>query len=182
MATFTLRDHLAGRQETESRLQSGDEKFMRAAIEQARIGERTAGCGAVGCVIVRGDSILSAGCNESELRHDPTAHAEVVTLRKLGALLQVEDFSGCTLYVTLQPCSMCAAACVWARINRIVFGATRALVHPMYFDAKHVNAADLIADAFKEDIEIVGGVLAEQCAGFYYQPDDHPPIEDQNNR
>lgn len=154
-----------------------DEHFMRAAIEQAGLGDRSPGAGEVGCVIVKGDSILAAGFNEATLQHDPTAHAEVVTLRKLGALLQSEDFDGCTLYVTLQPCSMCAAACVWAKISRIVFGATRADVHSMYFDAKHLNATDLIADAFKEDIEITGGVLAVDCSAFYYKPEDSPPVE-----
>lgn len=163
-------------------MRSNDEKFMQAAIEQARIGDRTTGCGAVGCVIVQGDSVVASGYNEAEARHDPTAHAEIVTLRKLGQQVKATDFSGCTLYVTLQPCSMCAAACVWAKLNRIVFGASRADVHSMYFDVKHVNATDLIADAFKEDVTIVGGVLADQCAVFYYRPGDDPPVDEQVNR
>ncbi len=159
-----------------------DEHFMRAAIEQARIGDRTPGAGEVGCVIVRDGQIVASGHNEAEMRHDPTAHAEIVTLRKLGQQTKATDFSGSTLYVTLQPCSMCAAACIWAKINRIVFGATRADVNSMYFDARHVNATDLIADAFKEDIEIVGGILAKECSTFYYKPGETPPIEEQQNR
>ena len=173
---------MAASHEKGGRLQLSDEDFMRAAIVQAQLGDRTPGGAAVGCVIVREGSIIASGFNESELHHDPTAHAEIVTMRKLGASLKSEDFTGCTLYVTLQPCSMCAAACVWAKINRIVFGASRGDVHSMYFDAKHVNAVDLIADAFKEDIEIVGEILAQQCAIFYYKPSDSPPIEDQKNR
>ena len=77
---------------------------------------------------------------------------------------------------------MCAAACIWAKISRIVYGATRSDVNSMYFDAKHVNAADLVADAFKEDVEIVGGVLAAECAKFYYKPEDIPPADEQKNR
>ncbi len=158
-----------------------DEKFMRLAIEQAHQGDRTPGAGEVGCVIVREGEVLAVGHNEAELRHDPTAHAEIVTLRKLGETLQTTDFCGCTLYCTLQPCGMCSIACVWAKITRIVYGATRNDVHSMYFDTKHFNTADLIRDAFREDIELVGGVLAEECAQFYYQPGDHPPREEQVN-
>jgi len=159
-----------------------DEDFMRAAIEQARKGDQTPGAGEVGCVMVRDGQIVASGFNEAEMRHDPTAHAEIVTLRKWGQQTKTKDFSGCTLYVTLQPCSMCAAACIWAKINRIVFGATRGDVHSMYFDARHVNATDLIADAFKRDIEIVGGILANECSTFYYKPGETPPDKEQENR
>ena len=155
---------------------------MRLAIEQARLGDQTPGAGEVGCVIVKDGEVFAAGHNEARLRNDPTAHAEIVTLRKLGEKLQSTDFSSFTLYVTLQPCSMCSAACVWAKIKRIVYGATRHDVHSMYFDAKHLNADQLIADAYKEDIEIIGGVLAKECADFYYKPDDQPPPEEQENR
>jgi tRNA(adenine34) deaminase len=158
-----------------------DERFMRLAIEQARQGNLTPGAGEVGCVVVRDGEVLAAGHNEVELRHDPTAHAEVVTLRKLGERLQTTDFRGCTLYCTLQPCGMCSVACVWAKITRIVYGATRNDVHSMYFDTRHFNTADLVHDAFREDIEIAGGVLAEECSQFYYQPGDHPPREKQVN-
>lgn len=158
-----------------------DERFMRLAIEQARKGDQTPGAGEVGCVIVRDGDVLAAGHNEAELRHDPTAHAEIVTLRKLGEKLHTTDFRGCTLYCTLQPCGMCSVACIWAKITRIVYGATRSEVHSMYFDTRHFNTADLIHDAFREDLEIVGGVLAEECAGFYYRPSDHPPHEEQVN-
>ncbi len=159
-----------------------DEQFMREAIDEARLGDLTPGAGEVGCVIVRDAEIVARGHNEAHLRHDPTAHAEIVTLRKLGQSLRTTDFSGSTLYVTLQPCSMCAAACVWAHLSRIVYGATRKDVHSMYFDARHLNAAELIADAYREDLEIVGGVLSEECAALYYKPDDNPPLKEQENR
>jgi len=163
-------------------LQPDDERFMRLAIEQARLGDQQPGGGEVGCVIVKDGEVLAAGHNEAERQHDPTAHSEIVTLRRLGQKLQRTDFTGCTLYCTLQPCSMCTAACVWAHISRIVYGATRNDVHSMYFDVKHVNTADLVADAFREDLEVIGGVLAQECAQFYYRPGDHPPEEEQTNR
>ncbi len=165
-----------------SRVRPEDEQFMRLAIEQARQGDQTPGAGEVGCVIVKDGHVAAAGHNEAEMRHDPTAHAEIVTMRKLGQKLQSMDFSGHTVYCTLQPCSMCTVACIWGKISRIVYGATRNDVHSMYFDAKHVNTADLVSDAFKEDIEIVGGVLAEECAQFYYRPEDNPPEEEQINK
>ena len=158
-----------------------DERFMRLAIQEAWEGDRTPGAGEVGCVIVMDGEVVASGHNEAEMRHDPTAHAEIVTLRKLGQTWRKTDFRGCTLYCTLQPCSMCAVACVWAKITRVVFGATRDDVHSMYFDTKHINASDIIRDAFRDDMEIVGGVLARECSELYYRPQDQPPPEEQVN-
>lgn len=165
----------------DSELSREDERFMRLAIEEARQGDGTPGAGEVGCVIVRDGQVLASGHNEAELRHDPTAHAEIVTLRKAGQILRSTEFRGCTLYCTLQPCSMCAVACIWAKIARVVYGATRSDVHSMYFDTRHINASDLIGDAFRDDMEMIGGVLAEQCSEFYYRPNDQPPKEEQTN-
>src|SRR5450432_2701716 len=159
-----------------------DERFMRLAIEQAKLGAQTPGGGEVGCVVVRERDVLVASYNESELRSDPTAHAEIVALRKLGEKLQEVAFNGCSIYCTLQPCTMCTAACIWAKVSRIVYGATRNDVHSMYFDARHFNTADLVADAFREDLELVAGVLAEECAQLYYKPGDKPPAEEQTNK
>jgi len=150
---------------------------MRLAIEEAQIGDRTPGAGEVGCAIVRDGQVLATGHNEAEGSFDPTAHAEIVTLRKLGKQLRSIDFSGCTVYCTLQCCGMCTMACLWAKVGRIVFGATRNDVHSMYFEARHFNTADFISDAFKNDIEVVGGVLADECAELYYRPGEQPPAE-----
>ncbi len=155
-----------------------DERFMKLALEQAWQGDRTPGAGEVGCVIVRDGQVVASGHNEAELRHDPTAHAEIVTMRRLGEQWKTTEFRGCTLYCTLQPCSMCAVACVWAKISRIVYGATRNDVHSMYFDSKHIDAVDLIRDAFREDLTIEGGVLAGECAQLYWRPGDNPPQEE----
>ena len=158
-----------------------DETYMQLAIEQAKAGDRKPGAGEVGCVIVYEGRVVAAGHNEVELRHDPTAHAEIVTLRKLGEKLKRTDFRGCTLYCTLQPCSMCTVACIWAKITRIVFGAARGSVHSMYFDARHINTSDLIRDAFREDMQVTGGVLSDECCRLYYRPNDRPPEEEQVN-
>lgn len=158
-----------------------DERFIRLAIEQARQGDRRPEAGEVGCVIVRDGEVLASGYNEAELRNDPTAHAEIVCLRRLGEKLKSVDFHGCSIYCTLQPCTMCTVACIWAKITRIIYGATRNDVHSMYFDAKQVNTADVVSDAYRDDIEILGGVLAEECAQLYYKPEDKPPLEEQEN-
>ena len=155
---------------------------MQLAIEQARLGDQTPGAGEVGCVIVRDGKVIAQGHNEAELRHDPTAHAEIVTMRLAGKQLQSTKLSGCTIYCTLQPCSMCTVACVWGKITRIVYGAGRKDVHEMYFDVRHLNITDLIHDAFRSDIEIKGGVLAAECSAFYYKPTDNPPVEEQLNK
>jgi tRNA(adenine34) deaminase len=147
-----------------------DEHFMREAIAEAAAGERQPGGGEVGCVIVRNGEIVARGHNEAELRHDPTAHAEIVTLRKLGEAEKAIEFPGCTLYATLQPCGMCTLASVWARIDRIVYGAGRGDVDAVYFEQRHHDTADLARDAMGKKVEVTGGVLADECARFYRRP------------
>ena len=92
------------------------------ALAQAR---RAAGRGEVpvGAVLVAGGRVLARGHNRPIAAHDPTAHAEIVVLRRAARRLGNNRFAGCTLYVTLEPCAMCAAAMVHARIERLVFGA-----------------------------------------------------------
>ena len=158
-----------------------DERFMRLALEQARQGLATSGAGEVGCVIVRDGEVLAEGFNEAEGSFDPTGHAEMVTLRKLGKRLRTTEFRGCTLYCTLQCCGMCTMACIWAKISRIVYGAARGDVHSMYFEVRHWNTADFISDAFRDDLEVSGGVLAKECAALYYKQDEQPPPEEQKN-
>lgn len=77
---------------------------------------------------------------------------------------------------------MCTVACIWGKVRRIVYGATRNDVHSMYFDTRHTNTSDLIGDAFREDLEIVAGVLAKECAELYFRPQDNPPETEQMNK
>lgn len=158
-----------------------DALFMQAAIEHAMRGKNKPGCGEVGAVIVLDGQVVAGACNEAELRHDPTAHAEIVALRQLGQALRTTDFRGCTLYSTLQCCGMCTLACVWAKISRIVYGASREDVHRMYFDEQRLGTLDLIRDAYRDDVIVVPGVLKEACASLYYRPWDNPPEDEQKN-
>jgi tRNA(adenine34) deaminase len=91
------------------------------------------------------------------------------------------ELRGATLYSTLQPCGMCTMASIWSKVGRVVFGAGRDDVHPMYFEARHVDTLAFIADAYRDDIEIEGGCLADECAELYYGPDADLPKEEQAN-
>lgn len=149
-----------------------DEDGMKLAITEAREGLREKGGGEVGCAIVRDGMVLQLSHNEVERRNDPTAHAEMVAIRDLCAKLGVAELKGCTLYCTLQPCGMCSLACVWAGISRIVFGATRSTVNPVYFETRQANTADFIRECFRDDLEIRSGVLEAECSSFYAKPEE----------
>ena len=113
----------------------------------------------IGAVVVHDGSIIGRGRNERERRADPTAHAEVLALREAAAALGSWRVLDSTLYVTLEPCAMCAGAIVLSRIPRVVFGCT---------DPK-AGAAGSVLDVLAEPRlnhrpEVVGGVMAEDCA------------------
>lgn len=159
-----------------------DERWMRRAIELAQQGEGREGANPIGCVIVRDGALLAEGFNEVDLRHDPTAHAEIVTIRRAGERLGCHEMRGAVLYTTLQPCGMCTMAAIWAKIGRIAFGAGRSDVHRMYFEDRHLNAGDFIRDAFRDDLALSGGVLRAECAGLYVAPEAEVPKAEQFNR
>lgn len=97
-------------------------EFMEAAIEEA-IKTRNKGDYAVGAVIVKGDRIISKSGNRVRLDEDPTHHAEIVAIRKAAKILGKRFLENCILYTTHEPCPMCAAAAIWARMNGIISGA-----------------------------------------------------------
>lgn len=158
-----------------------DERFMRRAIELAREGQRRPGASPIGCVIVRDGEIIGEGHNQTEMDHDPTAHAEIVAIRRAGERVQNWELRGATLYSTLQPCGMCSMASIWAKIARVVYGARRDQVHPLYFEDEHLDTMDFIRDAYRDDITLEGGLLADECAALYYHPGDEVPFEEQAN-
>ncbi len=158
-----------------------DKIFIRHAIKLAKQGSQAAGGSPIGCVIVLDHDVIGVAHNEVEARHDPTAHAEIVAMRRAGKMLRRSQFKGAVLYSTLQPCGMCTMASIWAGITRIVYGAERHQVHQMYFEDKHFNTIDFIPDAFRTDIQIEGGLCDHECAALYYRPDEQPPIAEQAN-
>jgi len=148
-----------------------DERFMRLAIGQARLGQSTPGGAEVGAVLIKNEKVVCMAFNEGEMRNDPTAHAEIVAIRSACAQLHSTELEGFTLYCTLQPCGMCTIACLWAGISRIVYGAGRNDVHPVYFETRHLNVVDFIRDAFRNDLQVEGGVLIAECAALYLKKD-----------
>ncbi len=158
-----------------------DQSFMERAIALAREGDRRPGGSPIGCVIVRHGKIIGEGFNETDLNCDPTAHGEVVAMRRAGQRVKSWELRGATLYSTLQPCGMCSMACIWAKIGRVVYGAERHQVHKSYFEDRHLSTEDFWRDAFRDDLAFQGGLLAEKCAKLYFGPDDDVPAGEQPN-
>ena len=154
-----------------------DHRFMARALDLAREGEGKPGASPIGCVIVMDGKVVAEGHNEVGIRHDPTAHAEMVAIRQAGAKLERDELRGATLYSTLQPCGMCTMASIWSRIGRVVYGAGREDVHKMYFEDRHLDTMNFIRDAYRADLPVVGGVLREECAALFFGPDDDPPLD-----
>ncbi len=157
-----------------------DDDFMRRALALVQAEPKSVGA-PIGCVIVLNGKIVGEGTNEVACQHDPTAHAEIVAIRRATQSLEAQELRGATLYSTLQPCGMCTMASIWAKIGRIVCGAERGQVHRMYFEDRHLDTLDFIADAYRADLSIKGGVLGSECAALYYGADDIVPIEEQGN-
>ena len=137
-----------------------DEYFMRLALREAERALEHEDV-PVGCVLAAGGEVVGAGANERELRGDPTAHAEILALREASARLGGWRLDGAVLYVTLEPCAMCAGAIVLARVPRVVYGAA---------DPK-AGAAGSVLDVLAEPRlnhrpEVAGGLLAEESAGL----------------
>jgi tRNA(adenine34) deaminase len=143
-----------------ARLQATDEAWMAEALALARVaGDR--GEVPVGAVVVKDGAIIGRGGNAPIARSDPTAHAEIAALREAGAALGNYRLPSCELYVTIEPCAMCAGAILHARIGRVVFGAR---------DPK-TGACGSVLDLFAEPrlnhhATVIGGVRAGECGGL----------------
>jgi tRNA(adenine34) deaminase len=143
-----------------SRFFPRDEYYMRLALREAERALEHDDV-PVGCVVAHEGEVLGAAPNERELRGDPTAHAEVLALRAAATRLGTWRLSGSVVYVTLEPCAMCAGAIVLARVPRVVYGAT---------DPK-AGAAGSVLDVLGEPRlnhrpAVLGGVLAPECAAL----------------
>lgn len=132
---------------------------MRTALEVARVAADHGDVPIGAVVLDPAGEVIATGGNERELHQDPTAHAEIVALRRAAEQRGEWRLEGCTMVVTLEPCTMCAGAIVGARIERLVFGA---------FDEKAGAVAslfDVVRDPrLNHRVAVTGGVLAEECA------------------
>lgn len=131
----------------------------------------------IGCAIVMDGRIISAERNHVAAHHDAVAHTEIEAIRKAGRQFENGELRGATLYTTLQPCGMCTRASIWS-VARIVYGAGREDVHRMYFEARHVDTLDFVANAYRHDLVIEGGLLRDECSRLYFRPWDKVPISE----
>ena len=134
-----------------------DIKWMRVAMQLAELAEQK-GEVPVGAVLVKDDVMIASGFNLSILKHDPTAHAEMECIRQAGQILANYRMLDTTLYVTLEPCTMCAGAIIHSRLKRVVYGA----------DDLKTGAAGSVMNllqypAFNHQLEVTSGVLAPEC-------------------
>lgn len=135
-------------------------RWMKEAIHEARKAETLEEV-PIGAVIVREGEIIGRGCNVRETSHDPAGHAEMIAIRQASEHLKAWRLLGCTLYVTLEPCPMCAGAIVQSRIERVVYGTA---------DPKAGCAGTLMNllqdDRFNHRAEVIRGVLQEECSAL----------------
>ncbi len=137
---------------------TADEKYMKAAITQAKrayLREETP----IGCVIVFEDKIIARGYNKRNWKKNTLAHAEILAINKASRVLGDWRLEGCTMYVTLEPCPMCAGAIVQARIPRVVVGS----MNPKAGCAGSVMNL-LQVSGFNHQVELTTGVLGEECS------------------
>ena len=134
-----------------------DEHYMLEAIKAAKVAEEN-GDVPIGAVIVYENQIIGRAYNQREQLKDPTAHAEIIALTQAAALLESWRMNGCTMYVTLEPCSMCAGALVLGRLDRLVYGC----------DDPKAGACGSLYNIVQDErlnhrLEVTSGVLADDC-------------------
>jgi len=140
-----------------------DEKFMRVAIDAAKIAEEN-GDVPIGAVIVYKEQIIGKAYNQRQQLQDPTAHAEIIALTQAAAALENWHLNGCTMYVTLEPCPMCAGALVLARMDRLVYGCD----DPKTGAVKSLY--NIVQDGrLNHRLEVTSGVLADECTQLLQQ-------------
>jgi tRNA(adenine34) deaminase len=141
-----------------TRKSSADEQFIRIALDQAKIAEEN-GDVPIGAVIVHKNQIIAKAYNQREQLQDPTAHAEIIALTQAAAALENWHLNGCTIYVTLEPCPMCAGALVLSRMDKLVYGCD----DPKTGAVKSLY--NIVTDGrLNHRLEVVSGVLADECA------------------
>jgi len=147
--------------ETSSAFSTADVQYMQRALQLAAHARDAENEVPVGAVLVQDGAIVGLGWNRNITLHDPTAHAEIMAIRAAGERVANHRLSGATLYVTLEPCSMCAMAMIHARLGRVVYAAAdpktgaAGSVFDTLIDARHNHR-----------IEVVGGLLAEESASM----------------
>jgi len=135
-----------------------DERFMQEAVEQAKVAQEN-GDVPIGCVIVKNGQVIAKGYNQREQLQDPTAHAEIIALTAAAAAVESWRLNGCRMYVTLEPCAMCAGALVLSRMDKLIYGC----------DDPKTGACGSLYNIVQDErlnhkVEITSGVFAEDCS------------------
>ena len=136
----------------------GNEKFMQMAIDLSEYNVKQAQGGPFGAVIVKDGMVVARSANKVVTQNDPTAHAEVMALRAAAAKVDNYRLPGCTLYVTIEPCTMCVGAMVHARISHLVYGAPEPRFGAVVSGRRLLDEGE-----FNHRMSYEGGVLAERC-------------------
>lgn len=142
-----------------------DEKYMNEALREARLAGAD-GEIPIGAVIVCRGAVIGRGHNMTELMHDATAHAEMIAITAATESVGGKYLPDCTLYVTVEPCPMCAAALNWSQIGRIVYGAANPKRGYSLFTAPAENGTGAPRTLLHPRTEVVTGVLADECSAL----------------
>lgn len=136
-------------------------KYMKKAVDEAFKGMKSDDGGPFGAVIVRDGEIIAVGHNEVIKTNDPTAHAEIVAIRKATQILGRFDLSDCDIYSSCEPCPMCFSAIHWAKMRRLYIGASRYDAADIGFDDQYIYDV-ILGKATKEQVEIIE-IDREEC-------------------
>jgi tRNA(Arg) A34 adenosine deaminase TadA len=151
-----------------------DEQFMKLAIEEAKKSQEAGGA-PIGAVLVKDGKVVATGWSLVWPKKDPSAHAETECMRNACQKLQTLDLSGCTLYSTLESCSMCLGCAGWSGLSRIVFGAYKEDVPENPYEISDYHAIEHVKRI--KGLEIAGGVLREECKELMKNIRNWSPVE-----
>ncbi|MEJ0053292.1 MAG: nucleoside deaminase [bacterium] len=156
-----------------------DTDFIKLAIEEARKSQAAAGA-PIGAVMVKDGEVIATGWSLVWPKKDPSAHGETACIRAACDKLQSLDLSGCTLYSTLESCSMCLGCASWAGVSRVVFGAYKEDIPENPYELTDYHAEEhakrLTAPAGQK-VGVIGGVLREECAALMAKVKNWTPME-----
>ena len=157
-----------------------DEHFIRQAIEEAKKSQQAGGA-PIGAVLVKDGKVIETGWSLVWPKKDPSAHAETECLRKACDNLRTLNLSGYTLYSTLESCSMCLGCAGWSNLSKIIFGAYKEDIPPNPYEIADYHAEDhakqiVLADG--KQLEVLGGILREECAELMKNIENWSPKEE----
>lgn len=138
------------------------EKFMKKALKEAKKALKK-GEVPVGAVVVHQGKIIGKGHNLREKSHKSTAHAEIIAIEKANKAMKTWRLDNCTIYVTIEPCPMCAGAIIQSRIKQVVYGASEAK------SGSHHSVTNLFDQGFRHKVDVLPGVMENQCGDIVQQ-------------